>query len=88
MPSEADTDAVLRILTQTSLGISPAGLAANIASLTEEELTEPTVEDALDDLHDRNLVETLDDTDYYRLSEHGRDYATTKFGENVFGYID
>lgn len=88
MPSEADTNTVIRILTQTSLGHSPAGIAANIAALTEAELAEPTVEAALDDLHDRGIVETLDDTDYYRLTDHGRDYATAELGENVIGYVD
>ncbi|GAA0305159.1 hypothetical protein [Halarchaeum salinum] len=86
-----DINTVLRVLAQGALGVSPAGIAANADALLDDNLSITDVEAALDALAERDMVETLD-TDsssaYYRLSEHGRDYADVEFAENAFGYID
>lgn len=83
-----DVDAVLRVLAQTALGVSPGGIAANIDSLLNETVGLADVKGALELLAEREMVESLDDTEYYRLTERGREYATTEFGDDVFGYID
>ncbi|GAD52418.1 hypothetical protein MBEHAL_1178 [Halarchaeum acidiphilum MH1-52-1] len=86
-----DIDAVLRVLAQGALGVSPAGIAANTDALLDCDLSIEAVEDALDALGERGLVETVDSegaTAYYRLSEHGRDYADVEFAEDAFGYVD
>ncbi|WP_435097006.1 hypothetical protein [Halarchaeum sp. P4] len=83
-----DVDAVLRVLAQTALGVSPGGIAANIDSLLDETVGLADVEGALELLADRDMVETLEDTEYYRLTERGREYASVEFGEDAFGYID
>ncbi|GGL31206.1 hypothetical protein GCM10009037_13670 [Halarchaeum grantii] len=81
-------EAVLRVLAQTGLGVSPGGIAANIERLLREDVDVAAVEDALERLADRNMVKSLDAGDYYRLTERGREYATAEFGDDVFGYID
>jgi len=86
-----DSDAVLRVLSQGALGVSPAGIAANADALLDEHLSITDVEAALDVLAERDIVETLD-TDsssaYYRLTDHGRDYVDAEFAANAFGYVD
>lgn len=84
-----DTDElVLRVLSQAGIGVSPGGIAANIDAFTEATATETDVRVVIDDLEDQNYVRQLDDTDYYRITDHGRDDVRSEFGDDVFGYID
>ncbi|GGN14373.1 hypothetical protein [Halarchaeum nitratireducens] len=86
-----DIDAVLRVLSQGAIGVSPAGIAANADALLDEHLSITDVEAALDALAERDVVETLDAGAagaYYRLTDHGRDYVDAEFAANAFGYVD
>ncbi|QDX39701.1 hypothetical protein [Salarchaeum sp. JOR-1] len=80
-------DAVLRVLSQAGIAVSPGGIAANLRELYDVDRSEAAVADALDALEDENYVRALDDT-YYRITGHGRDYVTSEFGDDAPGYVE
>lgn len=80
-------DAVLRVLSQAGIAVSPGGIVANLRELYDVDLGEAAVADALDALEDENYVRALDDT-HYRITDHGRDYVVSEFGDEAPGYID
>lgn len=80
-------DAVLRVLSQAGIAVSPGGIVANLRELYDVDLGEAAVADALDTLEDENYVRALDDT-HYRITDHGRDYVVSEFGDEAPGYID
>mgnify|MGYP000159200245 CR=1 FL=1 len=87
MPDDTDT-VVLELLAQAGIAVSPGAIAANVAHFTERDLSAADVATALETLDAENYVRTLADTDYYRLTDHGRNYAEQEFVENAPGYID
>ncbi|MEE6211329.1 hypothetical protein U3A55_14370 [Salarchaeum sp. III] len=81
------SEAVLRVLSQAGIAVSPGGIAANLRELYEVDVTESTVENALGALEDENYVRALDDT-HYRITDHGRDYVASEFGDEAPGYVE
>lgn len=83
------TDRTLRVLYQSGIAVSPAGIAANLAALTRDPPGEAEVEGAIEALRDRDLVRALpEDTGFYRLTDHGRDFVESEIDSEAFGYVD
>ncbi|GAA0653721.1 hypothetical protein [Salarchaeum japonicum] len=81
------SEAVLRVLSQAGIAVSPGGIAANLRELSDRDIDDAAVADALDALEAENYVRPIDDT-HYRITDHGRDYVKTEFGDEAPGYID
>ncbi|MFC6990046.1 hypothetical protein ACFQJD_17500 [Haloplanus sp. GCM10025708] len=78
---------VIRVLSQAGVGVSPGGIAANLAAVVDDPPSESAVCAALDELERRDLVRRLDGA-YYLLTDHGRDYVEREFEEMGVGFIE
>ncbi|GAB6879798.1 hypothetical protein JCM17823_20720 [Halorubrum gandharaense] len=83
------TDAVLRLLYQSGIAVSPEGLAVNLAELTEATHGLAAVEGALETLAERDLVRELTaSAGFYRLTKRGHEFVEAEIDGRAFGYVD
>ncbi|MGB9986408.1 hypothetical protein [Salarchaeum japonicum] len=80
-------EAVLRVLSQAGIAVSPGGVAANLRELSDVDITASQVEESFGALEAENYVRPIDDT-HYRITDHGRDHVKNELGDDAPGYID